>query len=331
VLEPVACVIQAAEHAASALLSHGQLPQSSCLHACKTAECRGQAAECRDREVAGTSSAASAQGACWGGAISHRHPVPSTAIFSTTGDAAASRLGSCGAGSPAMRDAETQASPEGTCDVGLQASPEGTCDVGVQASPEGTCDVEVQASPEGTCHVEVQASPEGTCHVGVQASPEGTCDVGVQASAEGLGFPGEGPLIVATYNINGSRGTLAAVLAQAKQAKIDILLLQELHFYEDGEHGRVGSLADRQGWTLVHSPATRIDPSSGVAIAVRTDSRCVKPIVSSARSVIRGRYPRKIHHTSYGQSLQSTGHNSHPRTEWCNTPPTTNKQNQPHH
>src|SRR6056297_593497 len=65
-----------------------------------------------------------------------------------------------------------------------------------------------------------------------------------------LGFPGEGPLIVATYNINGTRGTLAAVLAQAKQAKIDILLLQELHFYEDGEHGRVGSLADRQGWTL---------------------------------------------------------------------------------
>eukprot|EP00962_Isochrysis_galbana_P026688 scaffold8292_cov120-Isochrysis_galbana.AAC.12 len=28
-----------------------------------------------------------------------------------------------------------------------------------------------------------------------------------------LGFPGEGPLLVATYNINGSRGTLAAVLA----------------------------------------------------------------------------------------------------------------------
>jgi hypothetical protein len=32
-----------------------------------------------------------------------------------------------------------------------------------------------------------------------------------------LGFPGEGPLLVATYNINGSRGSLAAVLAQAKQ------------------------------------------------------------------------------------------------------------------
>jgi exonuclease III len=43
-----------------------------------------------------------------------------------------------------------------------------------------------------------------------------------------LGFPGEGPLIVATYNINGTRESLAAVLAQAKLARIDILLLQEL-------------------------------------------------------------------------------------------------------
>jgi exonuclease III len=83
-----------------------------------------------------------------------------------------------------------------------------------------------------------------------------------------LGFPGEGPLTVASYNINGTRGSLAAVLAQAKQAKIDILLLQELHFYENGEHLRVGLTAEKQGWTLVHSPATRLDPSSGVAIAV---------------------------------------------------------------
>jgi hypothetical protein len=87
-----------------------------------------------------------------------------------------------------------------------------------------------------------------------------------------LGFPGEGPLTVASYNINNTRGSLAAVLAQATQAKIDILLLQELHFYENGEHLRVSYTAEKQGWTLVHSPATRIDPSSGVAIAVRQDS-----------------------------------------------------------
>eukprot|EP00962_Isochrysis_galbana_P050760 scaffold22097_cov146-Isochrysis_galbana.AAC.1 len=32
-----------------------------------------------------------------------------------------------------------------------------------------------------------------------------------------------------------------------------------------------------------------------------------------------------IHHTSYGQSSQSTSHNSHPRTGRRNIPPTTNK------
>jgi exonuclease III len=97
-----------------------------------------------------------------------------------------------------------------------------------------------------------------------------------------LGFPGEGPLIVATYNINGTRGSLAAVLARPKLARIDILLLQELHFYDNGEHLRIGPLADRLGWTLVHSSATRSDPPSGVATAVRSDSKNVSPIVSRA-------------------------------------------------
>jgi exonuclease III len=95
---------------------------------------------------------------------------------------------------------------------------------------------------------------------------------------------------VASYNINGTRGSLAAVLAQAKLARIDILLLQELHFYDNGEHLRIGPLADRLGWTLVHSPATRSDPSSGVAIAVRSDSKNVSPIVASARSIVASRY-----------------------------------------
>jgi hypothetical protein len=105
-----------------------------------------------------------------------------------------------------------------------------------------------------------------------------------------LGFPCEGLLTVASYNINGTRGSLAAVLAQAKQARLDILLLMELHFYENGEHLRVGATADRMGWTMVHSPATRSDPSSGVAIVVRNDSTSVVPLVASARSVIASRY-----------------------------------------
>jgi hypothetical protein len=102
-----------------------------------------------------------------------------------------------------------------------------------------------------------------------------------------LGYPGEDPITVATYNINGSRGSLAAIFAQAKIARIDILLLQELHFYDDGEHLHVGKTANKSGWAMVHSPATRLDPSSGVAIAVRQDSKSVKPLLASARSVYR--------------------------------------------
>jgi hypothetical protein len=77
-----------------------------------------------------------------------------------------------------------------------------------------------------------------------------------------LGFPGEGPITVAVamYIINGSRVSLAAIFAQAKISRIDILFLQELHFCEDGEHLHVGKLADRSGWAMVHSPATRLNP-----------------------------------------------------------------------
>jgi exonuclease III len=46
--------------------------------------------------------------------------------------------------------------------------------------------------------------------------------------------------MLATYNINGTRGSLAAVLAQAKLARVDILLLQELHFNDNGEHLKIG-------------------------------------------------------------------------------------------
>jgi hypothetical protein len=41
-------------------------------------------------------------------------------------------------------------------------------------------------------------------------------------------------------------------------------LLQELHFYENGEHLKLGSIAERLGWAMLHSPATRQDPSRGV-------------------------------------------------------------------
>ena len=54
-----------------------------------------------------------------------------------------------------------------------------------------------------------------------------------------LGYPGEGPVTIATYNLNGAKGgRLAAVLSQARKARVDILMLQELHAYEDGAHLR---------------------------------------------------------------------------------------------
>ena len=47
-----------------------------------------------------------------------------------------------------------------------------------------------------------------------------------------LGYPGEGPVVIATYNLNGTKGCrLAAVLSQARKAKVDILMLQELHAF----------------------------------------------------------------------------------------------------
>eukprot|EP00962_Isochrysis_galbana_P053416 scaffold24851_cov146-Isochrysis_galbana.AAC.2 len=107
-------------------------------------------------------------------------------------------------------------------------------------------------------------------------------------------------LLVATYNINGSRGSLAAVLAQAKQAKIDILLLQELHFYEDGDHGRVGTLADRQGLERRQSPECcaggrgRFCVRPWVArIGARLPrgARLIEPVAGALRDEVRAPHP----------------------------------------
>jgi exonuclease III len=47
-----------------------------------------------------------------------------------------------------------------------------------------------------------------------------------------LGFPGEGPVKIATYNINGAKEKLFQVLLAALRAKIDVLLIQETHYYK---------------------------------------------------------------------------------------------------
>eukprot|EP00962_Isochrysis_galbana_P016359 scaffold4672_cov129-Isochrysis_galbana.AAC.7 len=46
-----------------------------------------------------------------------------------------------------------------------------------------------------------------------------------------LGYPGEGPTKIATYNINGAKDKLFHVLGAAGRARIDVLLLQETHYY----------------------------------------------------------------------------------------------------
>ena len=93
-----------------------------------------------------------------------------------------------------------------------------------------------------------------------------------------LGFPGEGPVRVATYNINGTKGgKLAAVLSQARKAGVDILLLQELHAYENGSHHRSHRTATLLGWHWFASPGELGDPASGVAIATRDACARVTP------------------------------------------------------
>lgn len=84
-----------------------------------------------------------------------------------------------------------------------------------------------------------------------------------------LGYPGEGPIVIATYNLNGTKGgRLAAVLSQARKAKVDILMLQELHAYEDGSHLRAHRTATLLGWSWFAAPGETEDPASGVAVAV---------------------------------------------------------------
>jgi hypothetical protein len=50
-----------------------------------------------------------------------------------------------------------------------------------------------------------------------------------------LGFPGEGPqALIASYNINGVKNRPRDVLRAANERNLDALLLQEIHFYQDG-------------------------------------------------------------------------------------------------
>jgi len=60
----------------------------------------------------------------------------------------------------------------------------------------------------------------------------------------------------------------------ASRARIDVLLLQETHYYASTRFHVSGiqSTAKRAGWIAFHAPATATDPKGGVAILVRADS-----------------------------------------------------------
>jgi hypothetical protein len=99
-----------------------------------------------------------------------------------------------------------------------------------------------------------------------------------------LGYPGEGPAKIATYNINGARERLFHVLGAATRAKIDVFLLQETHYYESTRYhvSGVQTTAKRAGWIAHHAPATATAPKAGVAVLVRADSKHVAIVSGSA-------------------------------------------------
>jgi exonuclease III len=92
-----------------------------------------------------------------------------------------------------------------------------------------------------------------------------------------LGFPGEGPAKIATYNINAAKEKLLKVLGAASRAKIDVLLILETHYYKTTRYHVRGieSTAKRAGWIAHHAQATISDPKAGVAVLIRADSQFV--------------------------------------------------------
>jgi exonuclease III len=84
------------------------------------------------------------------------------------------------------------------------------------------------------------------------------------------------------------------VLGAASRAKIDVLLLQETHYYQSTRFhvNGIQSTAKRAGWTALHAPATATDPKGGVAILIRADSQAVSLV--SGWAPLRGLNGRLI-------------------------------------
>jgi exonuclease III len=54
---------------------------------------------------------------------------------------------------------------------------------------------------------------------------------------------------------------------------VDALLLQETHYYTNGEHFQLIKQAKSQGWTAHFSHGSKSDTAAGVAILIRSNSQ----------------------------------------------------------
>jgi exonuclease III len=112
-----------------------------------------------------------------------------------------------------------------------------------------------------------------------------------------LGYPGEGPpTTIISYNINGAKDRLRAVLLDASRARVDAILLQEVHHYQDGWDTTAGlgltSMCHGLGWIPFLSPGTNADSKGGTAVIIRRNSSNIKITENSkntTKKVLNGR------------------------------------------
>ena len=106
-----------------------------------------------------------------------------------------------------------------------------------------------------------------------------------------LGYPGEGPpATIVSLNINGAKHKLAGVLDRLARARVDVLLLQEIHYYNDNWHREpLRALCLAKRWDLFLSPPGPNDTGGGTAVLVYQDSQSVKPIAGTLRTAPDGR------------------------------------------
>eukprot|EP00962_Isochrysis_galbana_P006093 scaffold1649_cov134-Isochrysis_galbana.AAC.10 len=95
-----------------------------------------------------------------------------------------------------------------------------------------------------------------------------------------LGYPGEGPSKIVSYNIAGAKNKIKNVLSDANSSGVDAILLQEVHAYADNWHCNrgLGFSADcnSKGWRVFAAHGNASDASAGCAVLIRLNSTKVK-------------------------------------------------------